>query len=158
MTIKKLQIEYDELAQNINFYEVASDGKLDFVIKVPVSLYREKEPDEAERVMGETVFTFFDRWANTKMGLRNYVVEAHQSIELRRKKTGTLAEDGNAEAQYELAIDCFTLGVRNRSSTQVEEAESWLKKAVVNGSKDAAEYFEKHWERDKASALRGIGT
>lgn len=108
-------IDYDELAQEIRFYEVSSDGKQSLAIKVPLSLYQEKGSDEAERVMGETVFTFFDRWAAIKMGLRDYVGEARQSIVSRRSEIAKLAESGNAEAQYQFAIDCFTTGARDHS-------------------------------------------
>lgn len=151
-----LLIEYDEAMQEIRFCELSVDGKRSLAIKVPLSLYRERGADQAERVMGETVFTFIDRWANVKIGLRDYESEARERLASMRGAITTLAEQGNAEAQYHLAIELFTSGVRNRSLKQIDEADAWLRKAAANGAMDAVEYLGKHWERDKASALRSI--
>lgn len=157
MPNKDLLIHYDESAQEIVFCEVdAISGNKRFAFKVPLALYKEKNADEAERIMGETVFTFFDRWADVKMGLRNYVEEAKEALARGVAVTEKLAKEGNAEAQYQLAIECFTDGVRGRSATQLEEAESWLKKSAAGGYKTAIDYLEKFWEREKASALRGM--
>lgn len=157
MTTRDLLIHYDESGQEIVFSEVdAISGNKRFAFKVPLALYQERGADEAERTMGETVFTFFDRWADVKMGLRNYVEEAKEALTKGVEDTEKLAKEGDAEAQYQLAIECFTDGVRGRSATKLEEAESWLRKAAAGGCKTAIDYLEKFWERDKASALRGM--
>lgn len=153
---KCLLIAYDEEAQEIRFYEVSDDEKPELAIKVPLSQYQERGPDRAEQLMGETVFTFFDRWAQVKMGLRNYVQEAKASLNSRIEAVKSRAAGGEASAQYHLAIECLTSGVKNRSASQIEEAELWLRKAAAGGFEDAIEYLAKHWEREKAHALRSI--
>ena len=156
MTGIKLLIEYDERAQEMKFFEVSGDLPPVLAIKVPVAVYTSDGPDLAERKMGETVFTFFDRWATTKIGLRNYVDEARAALDAGKKGTDQKARAGDEQAQYHLAIELFTEGVKEKSENAIEEAESWLRKAAANGSRDAADYLNKHWERDKASALRAI--
>lgn len=151
-----LHITYDEAAQEILFYKVLADGKREFAIKVPLSLYQEKLPDEAERVMGATIFAFFDRWADVKIGIREYAIEARESLADMRRDIVKRANDGDADAQYQIAMECFDSGVLNRAKAKIEEAEVWLNKASANGSIQAAEYLSKHWERDKASALRAM--
>ena len=157
MTTKDFLIHYDESGQEIVFSEVdAISGNKRFAFKVPLALYQKKGADEAERIMGETVFTFFDRWADVKMGLRNYVKETKEALASGVVDTERLAKEGDAEAQYQLAIECFTDGVRSRSAAKLEEAESWLRKAAAGGYKTAIDYLEKHWAREKASVLRGM--
>lgn len=156
MSKKNLLIDYDEAACEIRFFEVSLDGKKSLAIKVPLSLYQEQSPDQAERLMGETVFTFFDQWAHIKMGLRNYVEDSKRSLATGHADIEKLAQQENADAQYQLAIDCFTVGVSNRSAGDIERAESWLQKAAANGSREAVDYLRDHWERDKNSALRGM--
>lgn len=153
---KSLLIDYDEDHQEIRFYEVFQSGKRDLAIKVPLSLYKERGPDQAEQLMGETVFTFFDQWAAVKMGLRDYVREAKASLATRVDATKGRADSGDAMSQYHLAIECLTSGVKNRSAKQIEEAEVWLRKSAAGGFGDAVEYLAKHWEREKAFALRSI--
>lgn len=156
MGSKGLLIDYDEDAQEIRFYEVSDAGQHDLAIKVPLSLYQEKGPDGAERLMGETVFTFFDHWAKVKMGLRDYVQEAKGSLARRVVALKSQAATDEASAQYILAIECLTEGIRNRSAVHVEEAETWLKKSAAAGFDDAVEYLAKHWARERASALHLI--
>ncbi len=157
MTTKDLLIHYDESGQEIVFSEFdAISGNKRFAFKVPLALYQDKGAEGAERIMGETVFTFFDRWADVKMGLRNYVEEAKAVLASGVADTERLAKEGNAEAQYQLAIECFTDGVKGRSTAKLEEAESWLRKAAEGGYKTATDYLENFWEREKASALRGM--
>ena len=151
-----LLITYDEAAQEILFYKVLADGKREFAIKVPLSLYQEKSPDEAEQVMGATIFAFLDRWADVKIGVRDYALEARESLADMRRDIAKRANDGDADAQYQIAMECFDSGVLSRTKTKIEEAEVWLNKASANGSIQATEYLSKHWERDKASALRAM--
>lgn len=157
MPDKDLLIHYDEDAQEIIFYEVdvATDSKKS-AFRVPLSFYKEKAVDEAERTMGETVFTFFDRWSEVKMGLRNYVEESKQALAKAQRQTKTLARKNDPLAQYHFAINCFTEGVRKRSLADIEKAEQWLKKSASNGCDEAIKYLKEHWERDKTSAQRGI--
>ena len=156
MKNKSLLITFDETERELLFYKVLTDGKYEFAIKVPLSLYQEKLPDEAEQVMGATVFTFFDHWADVKMGIREYAREAKESLADMRGSIIKRANEGDADAQYKLAVECFNSGVLNRAKVQIEEAEAWLNKASTNGSTEAIEYLSKHWERDKASALRSM--
>jgi hypothetical protein len=153
---KKLLIDYDEDTKEIIFYEVSQDGCQKIAIKVPLSLYQKQGPDQAERLMGETVFTFFDSWANIKMGLREYVQEAKKSLASRLDSLRIRALDGEATAQYYFAIECLTSGIKNRSASQIEDADSWLRKSAASGFEDAVEYLAKNWEREKAFALRSI--
>jgi hypothetical protein len=156
MNTNNLLITYDEATREICFFRVLADGKREFAIKVPLSLYQEKLPDQAEQVMGATVFAFFDRWADVKIGIREYAREAKESLADMRRDVAQRANDGDADAQYQMAIECFDSGVLNRAKAKIEEAEAWLKKASANGSLQATEYLNKHWERDKASALRAM--
>lgn len=156
MTGIKLLIEYDEQTQEMKFFEVVGDLAPVLAIKVPVAIYTSDGPDLAERKMGETVFTFFDRWATTKIGLRSYVDEARTALHAGKKEIEQKAGVGDEEAQYHLAIELFTEGVKEKSESAIEKSESWLRLAAANGSREAADYLLKHWERDKASALRAI--
>lgn len=156
MITTKLLIEYDEHAQEIRFFEMSGDSPPSLAIRVPVAVYTDGGAELAERRMGETVFTFFDRWSKTKIGLRNYVEEARAAHAAGRTDVAHKAHVDDASAQFHLAIDRFTEGVKDKSAVAIGEAESWLRRAAANGSKEAVEYLSKHWERDKAFALRTI--
>ena len=151
---RDLLIEYDESLQEIRFYEVSNQSARKFEIKVPVSLLTEHTADSAERMLGAAVFAFLDRRATKKIGVRDYAAEAAASVLKTREVMQKQATDGDAGAKYHLALDRLAQGLRNRSLMQIEEAEALLLAAAAGGNTDAKDYLEKHWQREKAAAVR----
>lgn len=158
---RDLVIHYDEERDLVNCYstDISNTQKIrenEFGLEVPISVYKNLGSDEAEKMMGAGVFSLLDLHSISPIGIRSYRELSDQFSGEGQEQLEIAAQSGDAEAQYCFAIECFTEGVRNRSVDQIEQAEVWLKTAAANGFADALAYLNDHWERDKASALRGI--
>ena len=151
---RDLLIEYDESLQEIRFYETSNQSTRKFEIKVPVSLLTEHSADSAERMLGAAVFAFLDRRATKKIGLRDYAAEAAASVLETREAMREQASNGGAVAKYHLALDTLAQGLRNRSLKDIQEAEALLLAAAAAGNVEAQDYLDRHWEREKAAAIR----
>lgn len=158
---RDLVIHYDEDRNVVICYstDISKTQKIreaEFGLEVPVSVYKNVTSDEAEKMMGAGVFSLLDLHSISPIEIRNYRELSNKFSEESQEQLERAAQSGDVEAQYFFAIDCFTEGVRNRNIDQIEQAEVWLKKAAAGGFTDAVSYLNDHWERDKASALRGI--
>ena len=158
---RDLVIHYDEERNLVICYStsISKTKKIretEFGLEVPVSAYKNVTSDEAEKMMGIGVFSLLDLHSVSPIGIRNYRELSNDFSEENKEQLERAAQSGDVEAQYCFAIECFTAGVRNRNIDQIEQAEVWLKAAAANGYADAVAYLNDHWERNKASALRGI--
>ena len=158
---RDLVIHYDEEKDVIICYstDISNTQKIrekEFGLEVAVSVYKNAGNDEAEKMMGAGVFSLLDLHSNSPVGIRDYRELSKSFAAESQEQLESAAHSGNLEAQYSLAVECFTEGVRNRNIDQITQAEVWLKKAADGGFSDAVAYLNDHWERDKASALRGM--
>ena len=158
---RDLVIHYDEERNVVICYstDISNTQKIrekEFGLEVSVSVYKNVGSDEAEKMLGAGVFSLLDLHSNSPIGIRDYRELSDNFDEESQEQLENAAQSGNAEAQYCLAIECFTEGVRKRNIEQIEKAEVWLKKAAESGFPDAVAYLNEHWERNKASALRGM--
>lgn len=129
-----------------------------FPLEVPVSTYVDAGPDEAERMMGAGIFALLELHGNSTIGLRDYEGETRAPQAGDMSELEVSAAGGDPESQYFLSMELFHRGVREKAGADIASAEVWLLKSAHSGFSDAVEYLQNHWERDKASALRGIGS
>lgn len=160
---RDLVIHYDEernvvICYSTDISKTQGVRETEFGLEVPVSVYKDIASDEAEKMMGAGVFSLLDLHSISPIGIRNYRELSNSFSAESQEQLEKAARSGDVEAQYCLAMECFTEGVRNRNISQIEQAEVWLKMAAANGFADAVVYLNDHWERDKASALRGMGS
>jgi TPR repeat protein len=126
----------------------------EFPLEVPVSTYLDAGPDEAEKMMGAGIFAMLDFHATKKIGLRDYAEQAGVRVQTDAVCVENDAKAGDPQAQYFHALDLFNRGVRTGSASDIQEAEVWLSRAAEAGNREA--HLSKHWERNKALALRGV--
>lgn len=158
---RDLVIHYDEEKGVVICYSTDTSNtqnirEKEFGLEVAVSVYKNAGSDEAEKMMGAGIFSLLDLHSISPIGIRDYKELSNSFVEENQEQLESAAQSGNAEAQYCLAIEWFTEGVRNGDLDQIEQAEVWLKRSADSGFPDAVTYLNEHWERDKASALRGL--
>jgi hypothetical protein len=153
-----LLIRYDPDAQKLLFYDVTSEAKGSEIVshgkrpklELPIDVTKAKGPEEAERAIGACVFAFIDFHNEEKIGLRDYdqVLTEHTSHQ--RLASG----EGNADAQFELAMEHIDKAMKKHSPDDIKKAESYLRWASEHGSTGAADYLQHQWERIKAHLER----
>lgn len=158
---RDLVVHYDEEKRTVICYTTAEENTekvrdKEFGLEVDLSVYAAAGSGEAERMMGAGIFSLLNLHSNLPADLGASSVSMAGSRSDSIKRLESAAEKGDGDAQYCLAIEYFTEGVRIRSAEKIEKAEILLKKAAENGSQAAASYLNEHWERDKASATRGL--
>lgn len=119
-------------------------------LETDVSHFKSQNPDEAERLLGAGVFALLDISAQKKIGLRDYKngyakIETEITVDLQQRSAM-----GNAEAQYELALQLVAEGLRWKSKRKMQEAEDLLKKAAGAGYVEAVDYLTDLWPALKA--------
>ena len=140
------------------FYDVVSEEKHSAItshgrrpkLELPLDLTKAKGPDEAEKAIGASVFAFIDFHNREKIGLRDY----DQLLAQHTSQQKLAAGEGDADAQFELAMDHIKKAMKKYSPTDIRRAESYLRWAAEHGSSVAAEYLQHQWERIKAHLER----
>ena len=155
---RDLLIHYDEENQKLIFIsadvaDTVAIRKKGFDGVCPdIEFYRGKEPDEAEKLLGEMVFALIDLNSKKKIGIRDYKKLADDArseyiIELEEE-----AKKNNSEAQYSLFVEYRSSAVLNYSNADLERAEILLKAASEGGFPDAIEAL-KGWAEAKATLV-----
>lgn len=154
-------IHYDEVAGKIvcSTVEHALTAPLlakALPLETPIDALKAKSPDEAERTLGAGIFALLDLSSHTKIGIRDYSAttaewEAEHTAELEHKSAA-----GDAAAQYELAMEIITQGLRSKSKKKMNEADALLRRAVAGGHIEAADYLANLWPALKERSDRGF--
>lgn len=148
-----LLIRLDPERRSLLFYDVTSQvtentiksegrgPKSEFSIETT----KAKGPDEAERAIGACVLAFIDFHNEQKIGLRDYAQLLNEDTGHRKNEAGK----GNADAQFELAMEHVSAAMKKYSPEDSRKAETYLRWASEHGSSDAAEYIKHQWPRIK---------
>jgi hypothetical protein len=125
-------------------------------LEASVEALKAKSPDEAERDLGAGIFALLDLSSHSKIGIRDYSAttaewEAQHTEELEQKSAA-----GNATAQFNLAMQVITQGLRTKSKKKMDEADALLRRAVAGGNIEAAEYLTNVWPALKDRSDRGF--
>lgn len=160
-----LVLQYDEEGDEIVLFSVpASDVpplRGDEGFEMPLSDFRALAPEEAERRIGEGVFTMFDAFADRKTGIRDYAGRMTSDIEQMVADLEPTADRGNPQAQYDLSILYHDLVRRQLSWTHFDRAEALTRSAAEAGLPAAIQAlagwptlryaFSRHVERSKSA-------
>lgn len=124
-------------------------------LETDVEQFKAKGPDEAERSFGAGVFALLDLGATQKLGIRDYGAstvkwETEITNELQQKSGA-----GDAAAQFQLAMELITQGLRAKSKKKMKEADALLRKAADAGHAEAVEYLADLWPALKARSEQG---
>lgn len=128
---------------------------------MPLSEFRALKPDEAERRVGEGIFTMFDSFSIRKTGIRDYAGDMNKDIEQMMADLEPLANGGDPQAQYNLSVLYHDLARRNLSWVHFERAESLTRSSAGAGLPAAVQAlgnwdtlrhaFTRHIERSTAA-------
>ncbi len=159
---RDLLVHFDEETNELVFYTISESkavavrtGEFDGA-RVDIPYYKEMTPDEAERALGETVFSLIDAFSKRRTGIRDYETlnkERHQQdvVELE-----TEAASGSAEAQYLLSIEYHSRALSNCDRKALEKGEEMLKLAAAAGYPDAVSSLENNWPTMRAAIERKL--
>lgn len=158
---RDIVIHYDEAAQKIvvSTIEHALTAPLlakALPMETSVEALKAKSPDEAERDLGAGLFALLDLSSHSKIGIRDYSAttdawEAEHTEELEQKSAA-----GDAAAQFNLAVEIVTVGLRTRSKKKMDEADALLRRAAAAGNEEAAEYLADLWPALKERSDRSF--
>lgn len=122
-----------------------------------VEALRSKGPNEAERALGAGILALLDLSSRIKIGIREYSGEtvakweSEHSAELKKKLAA-----GDPAAQYILAMEMITEGLRTKSKKRMDEADKLLRCAVTGGHVEAREYLADLWPTLKKRSDRSF--
>jgi hypothetical protein len=148
-------IHYDETAEKIvvSTVEHAMTKSLlaeALPLETPVSAFRSQDPNEAERMLGAGIFALIDLSSSVKIAIRDYsAVDLEWDME-HTESLESKATVGDPSAQFELAMEKITQGLRTKSKVKMEEADALLQLAVAGGNDEAAAYVTDLWPSLKA--------
>ena len=154
---RDLLIHYDEDKQKFIFYMLDVDQTSELRAKTfdgvcpDVAFFKEKSPDEAERILGSSVFAALDRGSNTKVGIRDYESESEEVMQARLAEAKIAAEKGDPEAQFELYMHYHSQTLRFGLQNDLDRAEVMLLASVNAGYPNAISAFES-WPLVKEAA------
>jgi hypothetical protein len=159
---RDLLIHFDEEKQVLIFYAApvgdtaAIRAKAFDGVRPDVQFFREKEPDEAERVIGGMVFSAIDLFALNKIGIRDYAALANDAHAEYVADLESRAAQNEAEAQYHLFIEYHSRAVKSAQQSDLDEAERLLRASAAGGYAEARSRLEKDWELIQDAAQRRI--
>lgn len=156
-------IHYDEEKDEIAFYtlDVAATARARANsfdgARLPLAELRKQGADEAERTVGSGIFSLLDAFSIRKAGIRDYESisnEEHLAYVAHLEK---LAADGDADAQYHLAIELVRQARDTGDAALADRADGHFQSAVKAGLEKAVKTVET-WPRLMAAARKGGGT
>lgn len=158
---RDIVIHYDEAAGKIVVSTVEHGLTAPLLAKAlpletSIEALKAKSPDEAEKDLGAGIFALLDLSSHSKIGIRDYSAttaewEAEHTEELEQKSAA-----GDATAQFNLAMEIITQGLRTKSKKKMDEADALLRRAVAEGNVEAAEYLTDLWPALKERSDRGF--
>jgi hypothetical protein len=122
-------------------------------LETMIDTFKAKNPDEAERALGAGIFALLDLSSYQKIGIRDYSESmAEKNMDITDEWEAEVTEElekrsaaGDAVAQYELAMELITQGLRLKSKKKMDEADELLRNSVASGNVGAAEYLADLW-------------
>ena len=159
---RDLLLHFDEEKQVLIFYTAAVGDTAAIRAKAfggvcpDVQFFREKEPDEAERVIGSMVFSAIDLYALNKIGIRDYAALADEAHTEYVADLESRAAQNDAEAQYHLFVEYHSRTLQSAQQSDLDEAERLLKASAAGGFADAKSRLENDWDLMKGAAERRI--
>lgn len=157
--VRDIVIHYDETAEKIIVSTVDHALTAPLLakalpIETSIEALKAKNPDEAERDLGAGIFALLDLSSHSKIRIRDYGTatdewEAEHTKELEQKSAA-----GDATAQFNLAMEVITEGLRTKLKRKMDEADTLLRRAVAGGNAEAAEYLTNLWPALKDRADR----
>jgi len=159
---RDLVVHYDEETQEVIFYSAPVADTADIRgrefdgVRPSVQFFREKAPDEAERVMGGMIFSLLDLCSEQKIGIRNYAEEASAAHAEYVKELELKAAHGDPEAQYFMFIELHGRVIEHGQQSDLDQAERLLKASAAAGYADAQKHLNDSWPFVKAAAERRI--
>lgn len=136
---RDLLIHYDEDKQKFIFYMVNVDETSELRAKTfdgvcpDVSFFKEKDPDEAERILGSAVFSALDRGSLNKVNIRDYKLEAAVDMQNWLEEAEFGAANGDPEAQYDLYMHYHMKTMKTGCRSDLQRAEDLLLSSVKGG-------------------------
>ncbi|TXI90591.1 MAG: hypothetical protein E6Q34_08660 [Burkholderiaceae bacterium] len=154
---RDLLIHYDEGQQKFIFYLVDVSQTADLRARSfdgvcpDVSFFKEKEPDEAERILGSSVFAALDHGSIVKVGIRDYAAESEAAMIAWLEEAKIAAEKGDPEAQFDLYMHFHSQTLKFGLESDLQRAEELLQASVAAGYPAAVSAF-KNWPLIKSAA------
>lgn len=159
---RDILLHFDEVENEIVCYTVDSasiervrDREFDGA-RISTDWLQEKPADEAERIIGELVFTLFDNHSNKNIGIRDY----KEKTEIARREYILQLEqnvsDGDAEAHFSLSMELHRRAISDESLALLEESDRLLNRSAELGFEEARVYLEDVWPQWKEVMLRRI--
>ena len=140
---RSLVLQYDEEKDAIVFFSVPTTTALalrnDEAIEMPMADFRALTPDEAERRVGEGIFSAFDSFSTRKTGIRDYAGDLEREFSTWIADLEPAAKSGDPKAQYDLSTLYRDLAMRRRSWEDFENSESLLRASASSGYPAALE-------------------
>ena len=156
---RSLVLHYDEDREEIVFLSipgsVAVPLRNDEGVTIPLSEVRSLYLDEAERRIGEGVFSMLDSFATRKTEIRDYACEMNKDIERMIVDLESVAVGGDPQAQYDLSVLYRELARRQLSWAHFEKAESLTRAAAAAGLPTAVDALG-HWDTLRNAFTRVI--
>ena len=115
----------------------------------------EKSADEAEKSLGEMVFSLIDTFSLKKTGIRPYEALIGESHRLQVAEWKADAEKGDAEAQYMLFIEYHSRALFGCDPESLRKAEEMLEASVAQGYQRAIESKER-WPLMRAAVEKKL--
>lgn len=163
MSVKHdLLIHYDEDRNVLIFHSVPTTATSELRassfdgVQSETSYFQSMQPDEAEKKIGNIVFSLTDYNAHKKIGIRDYSAEAEITNKLYIQELEQEAKDGDNDAKYHLFLALHSSAHRNRSLKELSRAEVLILEAAAQGNENAIRSLE-DWPLLKSAALRRIG-
>lgn len=125
-------------------------------VQSETSYLQSMQPDEAEKKLGNLVFSLVDHTSHKKIGIRDYPAEAETAHKNYIQELEQDAKDGDHDAKYYLHLALHSSAIRNRSLKELLRAEVLIHEAATQGNENAKRSLE-DWPLLKAAALRRIG-
>jgi hypothetical protein len=157
-----LLIHYDEDHNVLVFHSVPTSATSELRatsfdgVQSETSYLQSMQPDEAEKKLGNLVFSLTDHNSHKKIGIRDYSAEAKIAHELYIQELEQDAKDGDNDAKYHLYLALHSSALRNRSLKELLRAEVLILEAAAQGNEKAIRSLE-DWPLVKSAALRRIG-
>lgn len=152
-------IHYDEEKEEIAFYtlDVAATARARANsfdgARLPLTELRKQGADEAERTVGSGIFSLLDAFSIKKAGIRDYDSVSNEEHLAYVAHLETLADGGDADAQYHLAIELLRQARETGDAAAAGEADRHFQAALKAGLDKAVKTAET-WPRMLASVKR----
>jgi hypothetical protein len=138
-------VHFDEEKNEFVLYAVAVGDTKDIRARefdgarLDLPYFLEMSPDQAEKILGETIFGLVDTFATKKTGIRPYEALAKERHNEDIAEWEISAKQGDPQAQYMLFIEYHSRALFNCDGAALTTAEEMLEAAAAQGYQNAVE-------------------